>query len=272
MGISLVMLFAVAAASNAVIWSERQDGGVLSLAPARLETGTVAASGREFATLTLPEAGLAAEVGSPAVPVYRRLVEVPYDCSVEVSADVGKTETRQLALPLVPRQAPAPKTGPAAAFALDAKVYSTDAYAPEIGASLLEIANVRGRRVAVIEIHPVTYNPVRNLVEYAPKLKVTVSWTGADWGKTRAMLRRYSSPPFAGRLHGIAINERQLARAAPVGQFRAGLGPDLPIGYLIIVPDEWQANVAPLAEWRRRKGSRVFVRNLTEVAVAVQAR
>jgi hypothetical protein len=175
---------------------------------------------------------------------------------VKVSAEAGAIETRQLALPVAPCQPPVPKSGPAPAFVIDAKAYSTDAAAPEVGARLVEVAVVRGRRVAVVEIRPVGYNPVRNLVEYVPQMKVTVKWTGADWARTRAMLRRYSSPPFAGRLDGIAVNEKQ---------FRTYSGPALPIGYLVIVPDEWQSNIAPLAEWRRRKGFNVFVRTLSQV-------
>ena len=252
----LLALFAVSLAADAVVWSGRQDGGVLAATPAELAVGTVQQSGGDYATLTLPDAGLAAEVGKPAVPVYLRLVEIPYGCDVKVTAERGAVETQQLDLPVVPRQAPVPKSGTAPAFALDTKVYSTDAAAPEIGARLVEVAIVRGRRVAVVEIRPVGYNPVRNLVEYAPQMKVTVKWTGADWSKTRAMLRRYSSPPFAGRLDGIVVNEKQ---------FRANLGPALPIGYLIIVPDAWQSNIAPLAEWRRRKGFNVFVRTLSQV-------
>ena len=245
-----------AIAAEAVVWSGRQDGGVMTLSPAKLEVGTVRESGSDYATLTLPEAGPTADVGRPEVPVYLRLVEVPYGCEVKVSAEVGAVETRQLALPVAPCQPPVPKSGPAPAFVIDAKAYSTDAAAPEVGARLVEVAVVRGRRVAVVEIRPVGYNPVRNLVEYVPQMKVTVKWTGADWARTRAMLRRYSSPPFAGRLDGIAVNEKQ---------FRTYSGPALPIGYLVIVPDEWQSNIAPLAEWRRRKGFNVFVRTLSQV-------
>ncbi len=252
----LMATVAMTFAADAVTWSERQDGGMLSLAPATLEVGTVLEPGGLYATLALPGAGLAVGVGSPAVPVYRQLVEIPYGCEVKVSADIGTTETQQLSLPVVPRQAPIPKTGAAPAFALDSRVYSTDAYAPELGAQLVEVAISRGRRVAVIEIRPVGYNPVRNTVEYAPEMTVTVKWTGADWARTRAMLRRYSSAQFAGRLEGIVVNEKR---------FRANLGPALPVGCLIIVPDAWQSNIAPLAEWRRRKGFHVFVRNLTQV-------
>jgi hypothetical protein len=252
----LPVAVAAAFAANAISWSGRTDGGVLSLTSSRLEVGTALEAGRECATLGLPGAGITTVVGSPALPVYVRLVEIPYGCEVTVAVETGATETRQMARPVLPLQAPVPKTGAVPAFTVDNRVYSTDAYAPAIGARLVEIAVVRGRRVAVIEMHPVAYNPVRNLVEYAPHLEVTLRWTGADWAKTRSMLGRYASPPFAGRLEGVAVNEKQ---------FRLGLGPDLPIGYLIIVPDAWQSNVAPLAEWRRRKGFSVCVRNLTEV-------
>jgi hypothetical protein len=254
----LVLMVAVslAVAADAVAWTERPDGGVLSLDRVSLKQGMVLEAGREFATLSLAGAGLSGAPGLPSVPVYRRLVEVPYGCEVAVSAELGAVETRRLGLPLVPRQEPVPKSGPTPAFRLDEKAYATDAATTELGAKLVEVAAVRGRRVAVVDISPVSYNPARNLVEHAPRMKVTVSWAGADRAKTGAMLRRYSSPPFAGRLDGVVVNP---------GQFRAFDGPALPIGYLVIVPDEWQANVAPLAEWRRRKGFNVFVRNLTEV-------
>ena len=258
----LLLLVAVATvfAADAIVWSGRTDGGVLSLAPAKPAVGIIREAGREYCTLGLPAAGLTTEVGSPALPVYVRLVEVPYGCEVGVSFDASASETTQLSLPVLPLQPPVPKRTNAGfrspSFAFDNDVYSTDTWSPAIGAKLVEIARVRGRRVAVVEIRPVAYNPARNLVEHAPSMKVTVKWTGADWAKTGAMLRRYSSPPFAGRLEGIALNERQ---------FRTGLGPALPIGYLIIVPDEWQSNIAPLAEWRRRKGFNVFVRTLSQV-------
>ena len=252
----LLAAVATVLAADAVVWSGRQDGGVLRLGLAELEIGAEPVAGGGYATLALPGAGTAAEVGQPAVPIYRRLVEVPYGGEVMVSVDKGAVETRQLPLPVIPCQPPVPKTGTAPAFALDPRAYSTDAYNPEIGARVVDVGVVRGRRVAVVEVYPVAYNPVRNLIEYAPRMKVTVKWTAADRGKTRARQGRYSSPPFEGRLQGVALNEKQ---------FRPARGPSLPIGYLIIVPNEWRTSIAPLAEWRRRKGFSVFVRTLSQV-------
>ncbi len=252
----LFALVSAVVAAEPVVWSESPDGGVLTFNSTQLETSVMTLAGTSFTVVELAGAGQTNDVGRPMVPVFRRMVEVPYGADVTVSAQPGPVETRTLALPLVPRQEPVPKSGPLPAFAMDRKAYAADAAQPELGARLVEVSEIRGRRVAVIDIYPVSYNPVRGVITVARSMAVRLSWTGADFQRTREQHRRYASPAFSGRLDGVALGTERFALDA---------GPALPIGYLVIVPDEWQSNVAPLAEWRRRKGFNVFVRNLSQV-------
>jgi hypothetical protein len=252
----LLTLASAAVAAEPVVWSESPDGGFLTVNSIQLDTAATTLSGMRFAVVELAGAGNTNDVGRPMVPVFRRMVEVPYGADLTVSAEPGPVETRALGLPLVPRQEPVPKSGPLPAFAMDRKVYAADAAQPELGARLVEVAEIRGRRVAVIDIFPVSYNPARGIVMVARSMVVRISWTGADFLRTQEQHRRYSSPAFLGRLDGVVLGTDRFALDA---------GPALPVGYLVIVPDEWQGNVSPLAEWRRRKGFNVFVRNLTQV-------
>jgi hypothetical protein len=221
-----------------------------------VRTEQVEADGRTFVSLGMSGAGVWGEFGTPAVPWFRRLVEVPFGAVVNVVTEVGLVDTTVTVLPLVPCQEPVPKSGPIPAFSYDAKAYSQDSFSPGVGARLSGFVEVRGHRIAVIDVFPVGYNPARSQVLAARELSVGVSWTEADWSITHRIQRRYASPAFDHRLSGVVLNTERFAVDA---------GSALPVGYLVVVPDAWEGSVRPLAEWRRRKGYSVAVRTLTQV-------
>ena len=249
----LVIVLLSAAVPAGAAWQGRADGGILGF-EVEPRKETVAAAGRTYVVLKLDGAGMAGEPGSPQIPVFRRLVEIPFGAEVEVEATAGEVSRLTLAHPLYPRQYPVPKSGPEPEFALDHKAYEADRFRPELGARVAATGIARGHRLALVEVFPVSYNPVRQEAMVAARMEVRVRWTGADWDETRSRRERYDSKPFAGRLDGIA------EILDPVG----GALPELPVGYLVIVPDEWQENIAPLAEWRRQKGFNVTVSTLSQ--------
>ena len=251
-----LLLVAAAVAFAAVSVAERPEGVAFSIDQAVPEPAVVSTPAGDFTSLSLPGAGFTTEPGAPMVPVIRRLIELPYGAVPRVEVRVARTELMVLDRPLCPRQPPVPKRGPSPDFVFDGKAYGRDAYLPEIGARVSEAGIARGHRLALVEITPVGYNPVRNTAEIAERMEVVVTWTAADWSLTRRQRERYDSRAFDGRLDGVVANPGLLAGAPP---------PDLPIGYLIIVPDAWEANIQPLARWRRQRGFDVFVRNLTQV-------
>ncbi len=243
----------VPAAEPVLVQSDRQQATFVleSVEPA---IGSVATAAGSFATVTLDRAGVDGVPGAPQLPVYRRLIEVPYGARLSVETTTGVVVERALGQPLYPAQPSVPKSGPAPAFAYDAKSYREPG--PEIGATVSEAGIVRGHRLALVEIRPASYAAQANVLRYCPDMRVTVRFAGADWNRTRASRQRYDSPAFRGRLKGVAANYPALNDDPP---------PDLPVGYLIIVPDAWQASVQPLADWRRRRGLSVSVCNLTQV-------
>lgn len=246
-----------------VSWQDTPDGGTLAVEMSAPGLEAVQTDGGAFIRLRADQFTAVADFGAPNVPVLRRLIEIPYGAVLSVEPKFEAFRGATLDLPLEPRQEPRPKSGMAPDFRYDPKAYEQPV---EPFARIAEIVEVRGHRLAAIEVCPFRYDPRAKRLDYAVRFSVDIRWTGADWARTRDIARRYDSPAFAGRLDGIVLNR---------AMFRLDDPPALPVGYLIIVPDEWAGNVQPLARWRRQKGWHVFVRTLSQVgggsATAVKA-
>jgi hypothetical protein len=229
---------------------------VLSLALPAPVISLTAANGASYSVLSLPEAGASDGIGTPQLPVIRKLVEIPYGAEVSVQVTDLHTELATVSPALQPVQPPIPKSGPAPAFAYDAKSYERNEYAPADWARVASVAEVRNHRIALVEINPVRYNPVSAGIEYLTSARVELRLLGGNPAETRRHYLDFYSQPFEDMLRGLVVN---------YGSFVTDPPPTLPVGYLIIVPDAWYGTVQPLAQWRRQKGMEVTVAKLSEV-------
>ncbi|MGB8656263.1 MAG: C25 family cysteine peptidase [Candidatus Zixiibacteriota bacterium] len=220
----------------------------------------VSTKGGTFNQLGLPEYGVTNVVGEPNLPVIRKMVQIPY--GAEVSVEVVSSQSQEKSLAelgilnrIIPVQPPIPKVEGAlenAPFVIHEDAYQKDGFYPTELARKGAIDVMRGHRFVTVEIFPVSYNPHAATVKLYSYVKVKVNLQGSDRAQTEAMLRRYASPPFDDICQHMFINYpsyQDLLKGAPA----------VPMGYLIIVHNDFQAQAAPLAEWKRKKGFVVTV-------------
>ncbi|MBN2536896.1 hypothetical protein JXB37_01320, partial [candidate division WOR-3 bacterium] len=193
------------ALAGPVDWQPRANGLDIEVRVPAVVVGPAATDG--YSSVVLDGAGYIDAIGAPMVPVYRELIEVPYGAEVVLETEAAGVETERLELPLLPRQAPVPKSGPLSGFALDEKAYSRDEFGPVIGARIAGDVISRGHRLVLVEVFPVSYNPETQELRVARDLVVRVRWTGADYGRTAERQERYDSPVFENRLRGVVLNE-----------------------------------------------------------------
>jgi hypothetical protein len=232
----------------------------------------VSTKGGMFTQLSIPEGGVTNVVGLPNLPMIRKMVQIPYGAAVNVevlsSEFVEKSLTELgIAYPVIPVQPPIPKIEGAwenAEFIIDDQAYAQNDFYPSDVAKDLEIGAIRGHRFVTVEISPVSYNPVTGTLKAYSFVKVRVNLTGSDRTKTADMLYRYASPPFEEACRDFLINYsayQDLVKGAP----------PLPIGYLIIVHSDFEAQAAPLAEWKSKKGFDVTVANQTQTGTSTSS-
>ncbi len=159
---------------------------VLTAGVGGYETAVTGRVAGRYARISLPECGYSSTIGEPELPVIRRLLEVPADAQVTVEAE-GVTQVTKLAelgldCPLLPRQRPVPKIPGAlktAPFDYNAAAYQKDTFVPASPVGITEAGYYAGRRLVLLEVSPVAYNPVRGELRMSGRLKVTVRLAGS---------------------------------------------------------------------------------------------
>lgn len=199
----------------------------------------------EFQMLSWPDAGPSGEIGSPALPVVRRLFIAPHGATVTVSASAASSALLDetivgFPIRIMPRQAPVEKLPGAlerAPFDYDASAYAADHdYLSEV-AVIEEAGIARGRRLFLLEVHPVAYNPARGTLEFRDHIQVDIAFSGGSW---ESELR-----PLPG-LHEVVLNPESLH-----GDFR-GME-----NYLIITASTYLTQAQQFAAHKQAKGFNV---------------
>ncbi len=225
-----------------------------------------------FTQLSIPDCGITNVIGEPKLPVIRKMVQIPYGAEVDVqviAAEAHEKTLEELGITnrIVPVQPPIPKTEgawEAAEFVIHEDFYQTDQFFPTQAAEKSEIGIIRGHRFVMIEIYPVSYNPVSGNLRLYSEITIRVNLSGADVSTTESMLARYASPPFEEICQDMFINYSTYA------DLLKGI-PPLPIGYLVIVHQDFYPNVAPLVQWKTKKGFHVTVLQVPQIGSSTSA-
>lgn len=230
-----------------------------SMPGARFGETTVA--GQNYLTLSGEGYVIAGQVGTPALPVVRQMIEVPLEADVSLELLESSTKTVSLAglglrgtiAPIQPSQ---PKCGePTSAATPSAEIYGNIFYPSE----LLAISDdfiMRGHRIVVVEIRPVRYNAALGELEVTSDISFQLKLEGSDMARTNFEADRLNSAPFNRILQPVVLNYNQ---GRPVAI------PNTGERILIITADLFQADLAPFVALKQQKGFEVSVVNLTTI-------
>jgi len=205
------------------------------------------------------------DIGSPELPVTRALVQIPFGAEpkirmVEEETDEYLLSDLGIGLRIIPRQPPMlKKQGWFSPFELDESVYSRDSYLFEDRVKIIDVTIARAYRLALIEIRPVDYNPVRETVSVLKSLRFAIELPGADLAETRRIKKRYGNGPYDMALKPSIINPHAFENAE---KWLPATGE---LGYLIVSGDAYADTARLLADWKTSKGYSVKLRTVGEL-------
>lgn len=223
--------------------------------------GNTTIAGVDYLTLSGEGYLYSNQPGDPALPVVRKMVEVPM--GAEVSLEIVASESQVVSLSalglnhmIAPVQEGQPKCGdPVAPTALNAQIYSSGYY-PTEPAAIINDFIVRGHRIVLLEIRPVRYNASTAELETTSEMTLSLKLEGSDMPLTYSEADRLNSQAFNRSLQDQVLNYNQGRQVAI---------PNTNERILIITADMFQTALAPFVQLKQSQGFDVLLVNITTV-------
>jgi hypothetical protein len=209
-----------------------------------------------FVKLEVDGFGYSTSVGSPALPMLKKLIEIPIHSEFEINilnqtfkeyklSDYGIDAT------VLPVQTP-PAKNVDIPIDLDLDfnrvIYNKNEFYQFDLVQVNKIGIMRGVQLARLEIAPIQYNPVQQIIRVIDKLEVEIRFIQADVIATKEKKEQLFSPFFEGVYRDVVnykpIDSKELITVAP-------------ITYVIVADPMFEANLQEFVEWKTRKGYRV---------------
>lgn len=223
--------------------------------------GETSINGQAYLTLSGEGYTFSDLVGSPALPVLRKMIEVPIGAEVSLELLEAKTQTVSLAGlglqgTIAPVQASQPKCGEPNPAALPSpELYGNNLY-PADHLAITEDYIMRGHRIVVVEVRPVRYNAALAELEVTSEMTLRLTLSGSNMALTISEADRLNSTPFNRILQPQVLNYNQ---GRPVAI------PNTAERILIVTANMFEAALAPFVTLKQQQGFDVAVANLTTV-------
>jgi PKD repeat protein len=196
-------------------------------------------------------------VGEPALPVYRRLIEVPLGSTFVVN--IVKQHYQEIDLSgtgvkyqVFPAQHPVSKSEDPERlpFEYNATAYSQNAFTEDPLVTVTPVGLLRALNLARLDISPIQYNPVQNKLRVYDVLEVEIVFQNGDIPATIGLKQTKASPYF-NSLYALTANYKELDNGD-------ALITSAPVTYVIVSDPMFQTTLQPFIAWKKKKGYKII--------------
>lgn len=210
----------------------------------------------DFSQLRIDDYGYSNNIGEPKLPVLKKLIEVPLGADFDVNitfqsyreynlSDFGINNQIFPAQPSLsksqdPDQVP---------FEYNQEMYNTDGMLGNQLVNVKPLGIMRGIRMARVEIAPVHYNPVKNIIRVYENLSITINFTGGNVAETISLKENKINPYFKS-VSKMLFNYKDVSGTDELIEYA-------PVTYIIVSDPMFEDALQPFVEWKTRKGYKV---------------
>ncbi len=223
-----------------------------------------------FDKIVIPGARFIGEIGSPKLPAYNKLIEIPFGAEVSIkvinySVNEYKLSDYGINNRIIPTQPDVSKSeNPAdVKFHYSANSYSKGENIEFDLASVDVMGTMRGARIAKLTIAPVSYSPNSGTIKVYNNIQVEVEFSGSDISNTK-YIKRSTYSPFFQPVYNKLLNSKNVIDDHP----------DLtkyPVKMLILADRMFEDALQPYIAWKTKKGFNVIVNYTDEGYSNVQS-
>ena len=241
--------------SQIVIGENTYHQLTLSNSLGQIETFDVKSPTSSYVQLRADGYGYSTQVGTPMLPVMKKLIEIPLGCDFSIEIIKSNYQDVNLAdygidAQIIPVQPPVSKSDnpQLTPFARDESAYNFDGFNSDELVKVVPLGTMRGVRLARLEIAPVQYNPVKGIVRVYRQMNINVVYTNADVQATLLLKTNHDNHYFKS-VAGSVFNFKELADGYASG--------DQPVTYIIVSDAMFADALQPFVAWKSRKGFKV---------------
>lgn len=202
------------------------------------------------------------KVGEPKLPLLRKIISVPLGANVQFRMNDSKRSTVFLAekginYPILPAQESVSKSARPEdlSFVVNRDFYNGERATAESVIQIEELGMLRGERLFALDFVPVNYNPASKSLDIVLSAELEISFVGADHAATAELKAKTYSPAFEGAFASTIWNH-QATRTSLLRY---------PIGYVIILPANFQAAMQSFVDWKTREGYNVTLATIESI-------
>lgn len=209
-----------------------------------------------FNKITIENYTSESKIGTPKLPMFHQLIEIPTGAEVIVKILNQKTETINLdnygGFKLIPNQPSLSKSEDPSKvpFHFLESVYNTNQFSNDPIASVEKLGNMRSRTIGNLKISPFSYNPVTNELIIITEITVKISYKNINTSLQRENKKKYSSELFDQSFQNI-IRHKEV-------NIEKDLIITYPTTYVIVSDPMFQTALQPFIQWKTQKGFKVI--------------
>ena len=209
----------------------------------------------DFTLFTIEDYGFTTLLGDPKLPVVKKLIEVPlnaafdYEIIVQDFQDFNLTDynIENFVIPVQPSLSKSDDPE-SVEFVYNRDAYEVDDFLGQQLVKVVDLGIMRGVRLARLEISPIFYNPVQNVIRVYYNLEVRVNFTGGNVQSTIQSKQELFSPYFEGAYANL-INYKSIESKELIL--------DEPPTFIIVSDPMFETILQPYIEWKIKKGFNV---------------
>jgi len=239
----------------------------------QIESVTITGTERgTFSAIYIESAISGGDFGTPQLPVFRKMIQIPVDATPKVLVKNFTTTEYNLdeygIHKIYPRQPSVRKDQDIndVPFVYDEKAYNLDDYTQSNIAEVSILGTMRSVVIGVVDINPVQYNPVTHTILVYNNIEIEVVFENANRKKTEDLfVGTYSS--YFKDVYKVLFNNG-------VSKDLYDDYPDLystPVHMLVIANRMFEATLQPWLEWKTKKGFYLDVNYTDDIGTTAAA-
>ncbi len=199
--------------------------------------------------------GYSTTIGEPKLPVIKKLIEIPLEGDYNIVITSKTYQDYYLSEfgidnPIFPAQPSLSKSDNPedVPFEMNKDAYSIDGLLGNQLADVFPLGIMRGLNIARVEISPVQYNPVKNMIRIYEQLEVSILFNNANVPET-IQLKEIQTNRYFKSISRMVFNYKEILSDELLG--------DTPVTYIIVADPMFQEAMQPFVEWKTKKGFNV---------------